>query len=1234
MSESDGSESDRFIARSSSLSIVVRYVEKLPHWSPAVLISVSLAIIATRDLLTTSGVIYLAEQFEVYSLDGFLNVVTPLWNRQLQSFSTAGQAKLYLYTLLYSVAKASGSYKALQFLALGLPIVLGFLGTYWLARHTLRNYASEQERPDGVLILSLLAGYLYTVNPWVVMASRNLMLRFGYACFPILIFFLLRLWESDDARYAVYFGVTLAIVSGYRFIVLSGIFVGVLILCQFIDPENRSIRRQTKHLGGVLLAYGIFGFLSLAKFLPSVLHTRAAGSVAANQFTESMLQREPIAHIFTTKIYSWTAAGFNFVYRDQFHLLFLVVVIFSLLSLLYSRGRETRGVFYRVFPPVTIVSFILLSAAEMNIDSLLLQLPLSSFVGRLLRHARWNVLPILVVVPILVAYSGYEFYSRRPRIGHVTVLCLLLLASGSAWPMLTGDMNGYWNPTDPPQDYVEFNEETTESAIAQHSVWFPEITRTATWSEQSGVYPTTAPTGIFYLRTSDLPSYSTKNLYFFQYYRPVPSPPTTKQQNVYRGDFSRVYEPLNIKYLNVHYDGGWLPSERVNGYTNGYLRQQAAELQASPWATTAYDGKHFTSIRLQNQPEEVSVRRSTAVYGGLPVAGSIASTDISNQPALSFKTSGRPSSTINTSESIVFRGSNSGTLGTLGTPVRPARTIEPGEESGWKAQRVTSSGFRHDLTTRQIRWRWQYGFGAGVVTTDKEHSVQTPSDLRHEEPLRAWTFDGESDVNQWSNSTQPESQTVSRSEDALRVTLRESEYGWKTVESPRTPVSESGVYRITASVSGSNAHRVHAKVIERNASGERVATQRLTAIGDGDFDTRIEETYHPKNASTEYVQLQIWHGHNTTKSLPNRVELNDVRVYDVTEYAEPVDLQMQFSVDEAGNYRLFSRHFANERGGQIRVSIDGEPVTVNTEDELNEFVRENLTTRHLDAGEHTLTLRNVRGFNAVNRFTLVREGTYQRHRRQLDQRLRNRTVTHLLEAESDLYLNGATTHSVRNASNGRVAILNATGNATRTVETATAGQYRLAVRGEGNFTVRVDDRTREIARETPGYAYTEPIRIDRGTHEVELRPAGDRNATLDVVWFYSMPERTNISERTIADVFASDGRAAVVESFERVGPAKYRVRVNASEPHTLSFAEGYDPFWVAEVQTDSGTKQVEPTPLYGVINGFRVEQTGEYTVTIRYRLQRWFRYGAAISALTLVACIGYLFYDWRRQSKS
>jgi hypothetical protein len=100
---------------------------------------------------------------------------------------------------------------------------------------------------------------------------------------------------------------------------------------------------------------------------------------------------------------------------------------------------------------------------------------------------------------------------------------------------------------------------------------------------------------------------------------------------------------------------------------------------------------------------------------------------------------------------------------------------------------------------------------------------------------------------------------------------------------------------------------------------------------------------------------------------------------------------------------------------------------------------------------------------------------------------------------------------------------------------------------------------------------------------------------------------------------------------EKRSAEQYTVHVKgAKKPFLLVFGEAYDALWQARV---SGGKKVDPVPLYSLVNGFPIDRTGDYDVTISYQPQSWFVYGLVISALAYLLGLLYFVYYWRRHRK-
>ena len=100
----------------------------------------------------------------------------------------------------------------------------------------------------------------------------------------------------------------------------------------------------------------------------------------------------------------------------------------------------------------------------------------------------------------------------------------------------------------------------------------------------------------------------------------------------------------------------------------------------------------------------------------------------------------------------------------------------------------------------------------------------------------------------------------------------------------------------------------------------------------------------------------------------------------------------------------------------------------------------------------------------------------------------------------------------------------------------------------------------------------------------------------------------------------SGGDIPAFVSFIKTSPSKYKVKVNAIRKFVLVFNQSYHPKWIASVDgvpiPESGHFAVN-----GYANGYVIDRTGEYTVTIEYVSQKYFIIGLVISSLALIFVI-------------
>lgn len=526
-------------------------------------------------------------------------------------------------------------------------------------------------------------------------------------------------------------------------------------------------------------------------------------------------------------------------------------------------------------------------------------------------------------------------------------------------------------------------------------------------------------------------------------------------------------------------------------------------------------------------------------------------------------------------------------------------------------------------------------YGENTVLTWAPPTADLPENMPISNLIASWDFTSQDQVKAWENVTPKIQfsaiQTISWDESvqALRAELYNSTWVWKTIRSPLIPVKYDHVYRFMFKVKGQNTNVVHAYVKEYDVNKTLIKGSFLyyPFIGDGTFNWKtISFNYQPQSEDTRYIQLQIWHGHETDKPLPNIIWIDDVKVYDITNYTKPVTLDIPFKVDKTDNYKLFIRYFKNQKGGAIRVYLDGTPIYIKTKDQLNKFVWEDLGTFKFEKGKHKIVLENVRGFNAVNLFALIPEKEYNKARKEAIELLQNKTIIYLFEAESDLYRENTEIIKDFNASNGEAIKFDQKGKAWQNVEIVKNSTYRLALKGNGTFNISIGDYKYVLTVNNSTFEYTPLFYLRNGEYKLEITPTS-KDALLDVVWLYSTDKN-----ETLEELFQTNETPATVQDYTKVNPTLWKVKVNATKPFMLTFAESYDPLWEARVYKDGKlVEKVSPVPVYGVINGFWINQTGDLEIVLRYTPQDWFERGLMVSLTTFLLSVFYIFYDWRRE---
>lgn len=141
--------------------------------------------------------------------------------------------------------------------------------------------------------------------------------------------------------------------------------------------------------------------------------------------------------------------------------------------------------------------------------------------------------------------------------------------------------------------------------------------------------------------------------------------------------------------------------------------------------------------------------------------------------------------------------------------------------------------------------------------------------------------------------------------------------------------------------------------------------------------------------------------------------------------------------------------------------------------------------------------------------------------------------------------------------------------------------------------------------------------------QLEIQSSGNINvvnalAILDKKDWLEYQKKAESLQHRIAEFSDKNATssASVIVTYKKINPTKYTVTVSGlTQPSFLVFSENYDNLWKINGQA--------PLPVYSLLNGFRIEKDGQYTV--EFEAQKYVYSGLIISGLTTIALVLLLF---------
>lgn len=183
------------------------------------------------------------------------------------------------------------------------------------------------------------------------------------------------------------------------------------------------------------------------------------------------------------------------------------------------------------------------------------------------------------------------------------------------------------------------------------------------------------------------------------------------------------------------------------------------------------------------------------------------------------------------------------------------------------------------------------------------------------------------------------------------------------------------------------------------------------------------------------------------------------------------------------------------------------------------------------------------------------------------------------------------------------------------IHIAREGRYVFATRiasdtGPSHFGLRISNITRTIScfnsDSTLRWREIGVFDLDAGDHTISAWATDHFN--LDQILIYSLEKKEAVFPPDW--LFKSTPVANI--SYREIKPTLYEIHIKNEEPFLLVFSESYNPLWKLSI----GNQDLNPTCLYSVVNGFAINQIGDFKVTIYFEGQTYANIGLVLSAST------------------
>ncbi|MCJ8278343.1 MAG: hypothetical protein MJK18_16005, partial [Bdellovibrionales bacterium] len=270
--------------------------------------------------LFRSGMIIFSDISVGYDTQRYMEEIFGLWNQRYNTTTMLNLPRLFIVLPSYLLSLILGA----EWLTKSLVIVMSIIssiGQYHFSRYLSETYLFEKNNNKNVSIACLFAALFYAFNPWFLVRIQHTYLLCGYALFPFIIHYYLKIFNTkykDNGEYRVDYCILATLISlasaAIHYFFFAIIAISILIFTGLIKKlkthSNEKARTLVTEFKKSLLL-GCSSLLACSYWLIPYLYATATGKLTkqANINVEETLdmfsRHSSLWNVLTNNSYWW-----------------------------------------------------------------------------------------------------------------------------------------------------------------------------------------------------------------------------------------------------------------------------------------------------------------------------------------------------------------------------------------------------------------------------------------------------------------------------------------------------------------------------------------------------------------------------------------------------------------------------------------------------------------------------------------------------------------------------------------------------------------------------------------------------------------------------------------------------------------------------------------------------------------------------------------------------------------